>query len=597
MRASIEFLALALAWFFQGPQTPAPVAFRSFSYQSQVLGGDRTYRVLLPANYNQSAPLRYPVIYWLHGIQPDPEARAARLISYVTTHEVILVDGGPEETLGQSGLYFPELIEQVDRTFRTIADRGHRGVAGAGSGGFMAVFLAGKHPDFVSSASSLDGPTEASTGPNGFPAEVRLDDLADNYDGVRIRCAQNSADSLAFYHRRLNSLWAYLRPWYENVSFLAGQDLAELDHALDFHMASFAVPLRAPAVFSHTDAWPNFKVWGWDVLSNRRQPGFAVLENVSNNGFRSSVRESAGGAVIPQVNLSIGSPAIYPPGVSLTVTYLHLLDGKVRREQQRVDARGKLNFTLPGDAYEVAVSSGPMLTVSGYTMEGANWATAGQPVNLRVRFWNKGVTPMGASLIRWESTNPGLKFATPEGRLNALGPGESATLPVSFTVNDAARAVARIFAVSGTERLPLEVPLFPAAAPAKDFQIADGRTVTVFRHATQKAQLHFGEGNADGHAAPGENFAILVPDGGALRAAEVFTSDACVEITLRGSDSWSEYDHSGASANFSVPSLRLDCEPGHVVHMLGRILIPNGPNTSMKYFTVEFPVWSRSEVK
>src|SRR5262249_16569204 len=153
--------------------------------------------------------------------------------------------------LGQSGLYFPELIEQVDRTFRTIADRGHRGVAGAGSGGFMALFLAGKHPDLVGSASSMDGPTEASTGPDGFPAEAPLGEPADNFEGVRIRTAQNSADSLAFYHRRLSSLWTYLRPWYENTSFLAGQDLTEVNHAFDFHLASFAVPLRAPGMFSH----------------------------------------------------------------------------------------------------------------------------------------------------------------------------------------------------------------------------------------------------------------------------------------------------------------------------------------------------------
>ena len=66
---------------------------------------------------------------------------------------------------------------------------------------------------------------------------------------------------------------------------------------------------------------------------------------------------------------------------------------------------------------------------------------------------------------------------------------------------------------------------------------------------------------------------------------------------MRGSDSWAEYDHSGASAKYSLPSIHLDCEPGHVVRMLAREAIPNGAETQMKYFTLEFPVWYRNEGK
>ena len=588
MRVSIEILALAVAWFFQAAQV---------SYQSHVLGAARTYRVLLPAGYEKSRQ-RYPVVYWLHGEEQELPARESKLATYVAAHELILVDCGPADPQSQFALYFPELVEQIDGTLRTVADRGHRAVAGAAAGGFMAFYLAGKYPDLLGSASSFEGTPEAYVGPEGFQTECNLDDIFANYDGVRTRLTRGTADSLAFYHRRLNSIWAYTRPSFESATFLAGQDLAEIDRMLDFHMAAFAIPLPAPTVFSHADAWPSFQVWGWDVVSNRRQPGFTVLENVSNSGFRSSVREYLpAGATIPEVKLSIGSPPIYPPGVALTVTYIRLLDGQVRRTEQRVDAHGRLNFALSGDAYEVAVSSGPLLTASGYTISDANWATAGRPVNLKVRFWNKGNAASGTSLIRWESPNPGVKFSIPQGRLYALAPGESATLPVTFTVDDRERAVVRIFAVAGATRLPLDVPLFPPAEPAKEFQIADGRTLTVYRHATEKSAFRFGEGNGDGHAAPGEAFAVLLPDGGALRAAELFTNDACVENTIQGSDSWTEYDRSGASAKYSVPSIHLDCEPGHVVHMLARILIPNGADTRVKYFTLEFPVWYRNEGK
>jgi hypothetical protein len=109
--------------------------------------------------------------------------------------------------------------------------------------------------------------------------------------------------------------------------------------------------------------------------------------------------------------------------------------------------------------------------------------------------------------------------------------------------------------------------------------------------------VRFGEGNGDGYAAPGESFAILIPDGGALRAAEVFTNDSCVDNTMRESDSWGDSDRSGASAKYSLPSIRVDCEPGHQVHMLARIQIPGATGTQVKYWTLEFPVWYRNEGK
>jgi hypothetical protein len=592
-----EFLVLALAWFFQPAQTPATPSFKAFSYDSAVLGGARTYRAQAPPNYARSHE-RYPVVYWLHGVEPMAEAQEAKLAAYVAAHNLIVVDGGPEEAGGQAPFYFPELVEQIDGTMRTIADRAHRALAGTGKGGFVALFLAGKYPDLVGSVSSFEGATEAFAGPNAFPVECSLEELYGNYDGVRIRLTRSSADSLAFYHRRLDSIWNQTRSSFESGTFLAGQDLAEIDRTLDFHLAAFALPPPKPAVFSHADAWPNFTVWGWEAVSDRKQPGMTVLENVSNTGFRSAVRQYLpSGATIPEVHLSIGSPAIYPPGIVLTVTYIHLIDGKAHRKDQRVDAHGRLNFELTGDAWEVGVSNGPLLAVSGYSVADANWATAGQPVNLKVRFANKGGAKTGTSLIRWESPNAGVKFTTPEGRLYALAPGESASLPVTFTVSDKERAIVRLIAVSGPSRMAVDVPLFPSAEVTKDFEIADGRSLTVFQHATQKDNVRYGEGNGDGHAAPGETFAVLIPDGGARRAAEVFTNDACIENTTRGADSWNDYDHSGASAKFSLPSVHMDCDPGHPIHMLARILIPNGAETHYKYFSLEFPVWYRNEVK
>jgi pimeloyl-ACP methyl ester carboxylesterase len=588
-----------MAWAFQAAHPAAPAILRDVTHPSQVFNARRAYQVVLPPAYSTSQK-RYPVIYWFHGYEHPSDEIAAQIAAFVAAHEAIVVRVGPADTVGQFPLYFPELADHVDKSLRTIADRDHRGVTGYSMGGFVAFSMAAKYPDLIGSASSFMGAPEAPAGPAGFDVEYSLADLYSNYDGVRTRLVTWTRDSSQFYHRQLNAVWNFARTNHETEDFDSPQNASAIARTLDFHMRAFANPLPRPAVFNHADAYPNFSVWGWQAISNRRRPALTVLENVSPAGFRSAVREWVpGGAAIPEVKLSIATPRLYPTGSSHAVTYVRLRDGKVRSETLKADALGRLNFELDGDAYEVGVGAEPQAAISGYEISDAAWATAGKPVKLRVKFWNKGPARSASSAIRWESPNPGVKFETGASRLFGLAPGESALLPLTFTVEDAARVVVKIVAVTGTGHLPFEVPLYPAAEPVTDFQIADGRTVNAWQHAVRRADVHLGEGNGDGHAAPGETFAVLLPDGESLRAAELFTNDACVDNSLRAYDSWTDYDHVGAAARYSLPAIRPSCEPGHVVHMLARVVIPNAPgltfaNHQVRYASLEFPVWYRN---
>lgn len=601
-----------------------PALIQDLSHPSQALRETRSYRVFLPPGYADSQK-RYPVVYWFHGFGERFNRPTAdydvngyggdTIANYVAAHDVIVVkpDGwnprsanedyarpwnvGPVETGRQFPLYFPELVDRIDATLRTVPDRAHRAVTGYSMGGFLSFWIAGKYPDLVGSASAFMPSPEFLAGPQGFEAEYNLEDFYANLDGVRTRLVTGTRDFLRFYHRRLNALWGYARAGHETEEFDSEHGTPGIARTLDFHMRAFAGPLSQPSVFSHADLYPDFTVWGWDVASDRRQPGFTLLENVSKTGFRSSVREwIPGGAAIPSVKLSIASPPLYRPGSAQAVTYVRLRDGKVRRATQKADARGRLTFELDGEPCEVGISSGPVLAMAGYDIEGAEWASAGRPVRLRVRFVNKGGDRSATSSLKWESPNSGVSFEAAAARLYALAPGESATLPLAFTVEDFERPMVKIFAVQGEIRLALDVPLFPPAEPAKNFLISDGHTVNLFQHAVERAEATIGEGNRDGQAAPGESFALLLPDGpgGWMRAAELFTNDPCVDNTVRLSDSWAAYDHAGASAKYSLPTIRADCEPGHVVHALARVLMPDAPEHKLLYRAVEFPVWYRT---
>ncbi len=354
---------------------------QELSHRSQVMAAARAYRVYLPPAYAASRSARYPVIYWFHGYEAENPARDAALSAYVAIHPVIVIDSGPADTTGQFPLYFPELVEHIDKTLRTIPDRDHRAVTGSAAGGFLAIFQAAKSPDLIGSASSFGGTVDAPAGPQDFDVDSSLADLYPTLDAVRIR--QVPADS----------------------------SLAEI---LDFHLDAFAHPLPRPAVFSHADPYPNFGVWGWEVVSDRRRPAFTTLENVSRSGFRCAVREwIPAGAALPEVKLSITSPPLYRPAVPYTVTYIRLRDGKVRHATQKADARGRLTFDLDGDSYEIGVGPDAGLALSGIEISGAAWAAAGQPVQARLKFWNMGTARSATALLKWESPTPGVKFQTP----------------------------------------------------------------------------------------------------------------------------------------------------------------------------------------
>lgn len=548
MRFSLVFFALASAWGFQS----APEV-RDLTHSSQVLGGERAYRVALPPSYAGSQK-RYPTFYWLFGYQQKMPDFKDAMGEFCAKQQVICVSVGPVDTVGEYPLYVPELVDHIDQTLRTIPDRAHRAISGYGVGGFLALWTAGKFPDLFGSASTLNGYVESPIGPRGFELPFRNDSVLSNYDGLRILPQAQTLEAL-----------------------------------LEFHAKAFTDPAPKPSPFSHTDVYPNFTVWGWDAASDRTQPGYTVLENVSTRGFRSAVRQSLpDGAPIPEVKLSLASPAkSYPPGSVQSVTYIRLRDGKLRRSTQKADAQGRLAFDLDGDAYEVGIGAEPLLTASGYTFADAPWATVGKPVDLKVKFWNKGAARSATALVKWESPDAGVTFAAATARVFGLAPGESAMVPVTFTA-DTGLPYVRIVAVEGANRMPLTVPVFPPAEPAPSFQIVDGQIATAYQHGTQPMDVMFGEGNHDGHAAPGESFAVLIPDGQYPRAAELFTNDSCIDTSVRGSDTWSEY----LTVHYSLPTIRPECQPGHVVHMLARVLAPNQP---ARYYAIEFPVWYRNQ--
>ena len=153
------------------------------SLEKNVTGesSDRNVSVYLPPSYGSNPGRRYPALYLLHGIGDTDEiwtSGAGPWQSIVSVMDLGIAEGrygemivvAPDERTRWFGSFYvdsaatgnweeftvAELVAHVDRTYRTIASAGGRGIAGHSMGGSGALRLAMKHPEVFSVAYGMN---------------------------------------------------------------------------------------------------------------------------------------------------------------------------------------------------------------------------------------------------------------------------------------------------------------------------------------------------------------------------------------------------------------------------------------------------------
>ncbi len=172
----------------------------------KILIGDspeRNVLVYLPPDYDKQTESRYPVVYFLHGFTPAANktwiieneglrmnigTMMDKLIAEKTVRPMILVMPDAKNKFGGSfytdsvttgnweDFITRELVDFIDKKYRTIPNASSRGITGHSMGGYGAIKLAMKHPDiygavYATSPCCLDDYPNPNS-PNAFMVEA-----------------------------------------------------------------------------------------------------------------------------------------------------------------------------------------------------------------------------------------------------------------------------------------------------------------------------------------------------------------------------------------------------------------------------------------
>jgi S-formylglutathione hydrolase FrmB len=592
-------------------------------HYSNVFGEVRNFRIFLPKGYSADQQKRYPVIYFFHGwgqryfgegsdeyagYDKGNENKGDNIANFVASHDVIVVkaDGYnrrgseeyyrrpynvlPVETYRQFPIYFPELVSFIDGHYRTVPDRQHRAVSGLSMGGFMTFFLAAKYPHMVSSAGSFCGAPEFTIGPIDFPVEYKHMDMYRNLDGINVRLHYGDKDFIRSYHNDMNRMWSQVMDNYQWKIYDAEHSTCGLGEMFDSIMSTFKQPLPKPTRWHHTEVYPEFNVWGYHVSSDRTVAGFTVLENVDKRGFRSAVREFVpDGQLTGNVQLMIATAPLYERNQAYTINDIDLTTGKANQTTLQSDAEGRLMITLNGNLHEIGINKKtdkPELVLAGYSLEDAGWASHGKEVKIALRILNKGMSAAKTAKATISAFRNNVKIVNSSATFGSVGINEikDGNAAVSFICDIDSIEITKfrieLSDASNQWTQYIDIPIKKQVQEIKEFEIADGRKISVRGSGIDVETIQLGKGNGDGVANPGESIVVLVKDSGKLWRTDLTFSDSALNpggLVTRKSDWWTNMDHVGASAKYDEVLIAADYPQHKEAEFFAEYWLPKYP--------------------
>ncbi len=159
--------------FFTFSFSPARAAGRAecLSVSSRILGRAVPYCVLLPPSYDSQKTVRYPVLYFLHGLGEDEQilvgAGGMNLVEDLREQNqigeflIVTPAGGRSFYINShdgreryEDFFLQEFLPHIERRYRIRPGRQFHGIEGVSMGGYGALRMAFRRPDLFGSVSA-----------------------------------------------------------------------------------------------------------------------------------------------------------------------------------------------------------------------------------------------------------------------------------------------------------------------------------------------------------------------------------------------------------------------------------------------------------
>jgi len=158
-------------WVDSNKAEPAGTKYRTF--YSETIKSEVSYLTYTPPDYDTAEGKRYPLVYWLHGLNGN-QRRGAKFVEKLDAAIksgsappmiAVLVNGLSSSMYCDSAdgmkpvksIIVKDLIPYMDKTYPAIAKREGRAVEGFSMGGFGAAHLGFKYPELFGAVSIMSG--------------------------------------------------------------------------------------------------------------------------------------------------------------------------------------------------------------------------------------------------------------------------------------------------------------------------------------------------------------------------------------------------------------------------------------------------------
>lgn len=557
---------------------------------SEVFNREKPYRIFLPEDYSTSER-SYPVIYYFHGNTGTHVPRLSDEMGAITkAHSVIIVawngrsvdsDKRPYNIGFHSNInyktqfkdYFPELVSHIDANYRTLTDRANRAIIGHSMGGIMSFFIAGKYPEMVGTAVNSKGSPEFFIGYPNNHTLYRVRFMFKNLHGVNIRFHNSTSGELVYLNDEVHAgAMQKGKLEYEYQVYDGGHTLMPLDlnDAFDFVIASLEDPLPAPDRWHHADLYSDFKIWGYEVKSNKDDPGYIEMNGVTKGGMGITTRKwQPHGWIIPGVQINVNTPPIYEANTAYTLLDFNETQNSKELLSLESDEDGSIGFSVNHESHQIGIykkkDPAEIVYLAHKVNEHNIFLDQNESCRLKLRLLNRGGSISKNVKVELSCTHPDVTIDNPVIEVGDLIQGEPVWIEPDFNITASNKPPAdgspfrlkfhlTISDKKNTWMDEFEAPVMYDVPEFTNLGIDDGDSEI------------FGSGNGNNIAEPGESILIYevshVPHRTRLYYDDPYIDNERIYVDLQP-DKWGD-----GYAVSSVIHISKDCPIGHQIKFL-----------------------------